>query len=276
MNTTSKKNILVVEDAGIDRDIVSLFLQEKYNVILAENGLVAEQILESGQSVALILLDIIMPVVDGFGFLEWIQGKKEYQDIPIVLSSFEATDENILKGLTLGIRDIIFKPYDWDDVINRVDSLIALADMRNTQIRQPQSDADKKLVCKTALIVDDSPLSRDILIETLPDSYNFMTAANGLEALDILRTHHQEIDLVFLDLIMPEMDGFEMMKAATRENLLADIPVIAVTMDESPAHHLQLLEVGVSEIIQKPFSPAILQSKLDNLLELHQRHQSHT
>lgn len=268
-----KKTILIVEDAGIDRDIVTLFLQEKYNIVSAENGLVAERILESGQQVSLILLDIVMPMVDGFGFLNWIQERPVYQHIPIVFTSLEATDENILKGLKMGIRDVIVKPYDWDEVTNRVDNLIALTEARVGHESQPRNT--HRPGCNTALIVDDSELNRDIIKVTLDGVYDFLEAGNGLEALELLRTRGDEICLVLLDLLMPEMDGYEMMKAANRENLVQYIPVVAVTTEESPTRHLQLLEAGVCEVVQKPFSPAIIQSRLDNLVELyHSRRQT--
>lgn len=266
MDGTIKKTVLIVEDAGIDRDIVALFLQEKYHVVSAENGLVAERILMSGQPISLILLDIIMPVVNGFAFLEWLQTKPEFQDIPVVFTSFEATDINILKGLKLGIRDVIFKPYDWDEVINRVDNLIALTESRQTRGKASEL---KHTGCNSILIVDDVELNRDILKETLRGSYDFLEAGNGFEALEILRTHGDKICLVLLDLLMPEMDGYEMMKRATEEELLDFIPVIAVTMEDSMTRHLQLLEVGVDEVIRKPFSPVIMQGRLNNLVELY-------
>ncbi|MBR5230457.1 MAG: response regulator, partial [Firmicutes bacterium] len=127
MNLTYKKTVLVVEDSGFDRDMLTLFLHEKYNVITAENGLIAEQILESGQEVSVILLDIAMPVINGFDFLTWIQSKSEYRHIPIVFTSIAATNENILKGLQMGVRDVIFKPYDWGRVERCVENLLTLA-----------------------------------------------------------------------------------------------------------------------------------------------------
>ena len=269
MENMLKKTILIVEDAGIDRDIVSLFLQEKYNIVSAENGLIAEQILMSGQHVALIMLDIIMPVVTGFDFLEWMQNKPEYRDIPVVFTSFEATDTNILKGLKLGVRDVIFKPYDWDEVVNRVDNLISLTESRRARGNDDSCEKGSETDCNTALIVDDFMLNRDILKETLRDTYAYLEAENGLEALEILRAHKDKICLVLLDVIMPEMDGYEMMKVASEENLLEHIPVIAVTSEDSPARHFQLLEAGVNEVVKKPFSPVVLEGRLDNLVELY-------
>lgn len=272
MDTILKKTILIVEDAGIDRDIISLFLQEKYNIVAAENGLAAERILESGQSVALILLDIIMPIVNGFEFLGWIQNHPEYQDIPIVFTSLEATEENILKGLKMGVCDIIFKPYDWDSVIHRVDNLIELFELRRLYPNQSPDTPAAADLRNTALIVDDSSLNREILKETLRGRYSFLEAENGVEALELLRSHNQELCLVLLDILMPKMDGYEMMKLASEEKLIEHIPVIAITSEGSLTRHLQLLEVGVCEVIQKPLSPAVMQGRLQNLVELYRHH----
>ena len=77
---------------------------------------------------SLILLDIIMPIVNGFDFLEWIQNRPKYQHIPIVFTSIAATNENILKGLRMGVRDVLFKPYDWGRVERCVENLLALVE----------------------------------------------------------------------------------------------------------------------------------------------------
>ena len=251
MTTLQQKTILIVEDSGLDRDILSLFLRGKYHIITAENGLVAEQILESGQEVSLILLDIIMPVANGFDFLEWVQSKPEHQHIPIVFTSLVPTDENVLKGLKLGVRDVLFKPYDWGRVGRCVENMLTLSEYQQN-CKHPRRAASEPGI---VLIVDDSQISRNLLKETLGSRYKVLEAVDGREALELLRVHGHEIRLVLLDIVMPKMDGREMMKTAAAEKLLEHIPVIAVTSEDDSNRYRNLLDLGVHDIVKKPFSP---------------------
>ena len=264
MGSDILKTVLIVEDSGIDRDLLKVAIERRYRVITAENGYVAETILESGQEISIILLDIIMPVVNGFDFLEWIQSKPQFQHIPIVFTSLAATDENILKGLKLGVRDVFVKPYDLGQVLRCIDNLLTLAEyQKNACVEEREEEIH------TILIVDDSLLSRSILKETLRGQYNFMEATNGLEALELLRSHNEEISLVLLDMIMPKMDGYEVMKIAMAEKLVENIPVVAVTSEEGQESYVRMLEMGVREVVKKPFSPLVVQGKFKNLIDLY-------
>ena len=270
MDKIRPKTVLIVEDSGIDRDLLKVAIQRKYNVITAENGFVAEKILESGQQISIILLDIIMPVVNGFEFLEWIQSRPEYRQIPIVFTSLAATDENILKGLKLGVRDVFVKPYDLGQVIRCIDNLLTLAEYQKNTKKEERITEE----VPTILIVDDSRLSRSILKETLRGQYQFMEAVNGIEALEILRSHKEEISLILLDMIMPKMDGYEVMKIAMREQLVENIPVVAVTSEEGRESYVRMLEMGIREVVKKPFSPLVVQGKFKNLIDLYRYGQS--
>lgn len=270
MNTNQQKTVMIVEDSGIDRDLLRVAIERKYNVITAENGFVAESILESGQEVSIILLDVIMPITNGFEFLEWIQEKPEFRHIPIVFTSLAATEENILKGLELGVRDVFVKPYDLGQVLRSIDNLVALAEYQKNSAQEDTIYQE----LPTVLIVDDSLLSRKILKETLRNQYQFLEATNGIEALEMLRLHKEKISLVLLDMIMPKMDGYEMMKIATAENLLENIPVVAVTASEGQESYVRMLEAGICEVVKKPFSPLLVQGKFKNLIDLY--HYGHT
>ena len=128
METNIQKTVMIVQGSGIDRDLLKMAIQKKYNVVIAENDLTAERILASEPEISIILLDTIMQTTNGFDFLEWIQSKQEYRHIPIVFTGLAGTDENILKGLTLGVRDVFVKPYDLGQVLRSIDNLLTLAE----------------------------------------------------------------------------------------------------------------------------------------------------
>lgn len=77
----------------------------------------------------------------------------------------------------------------------------------------------------TILIVDDSELNRTVLADILGDEYNFIEAENGARAIELLRTH-TDIDLILLDMVMPEMNGFDVLTAMNNNRQIEDIPVV--------------------------------------------------
>ena len=105
--------------------------------------------------------------------------------------------------------------------------------------------------------------------ETLRSQYKFIEAVDGVEAIEILRLRKDEIHLVLLDMIMPQMDGYQVMKVATEENLVENIPVVAVTSEEGEESYVRMLELGIREVVKKPFSPLVVQGKFKNLIDLY-------
>lgn len=141
MPYNKKRNVLVVEDDLINREILSSILSDNYNVIQAENGLVGLEILESGKyEFSLILLDIQMPVMNGYEFLEAIKQTPSFRGIPIIIAtSSNATDDEI-KCLENGASDFVSKPYNPDVILRRVGSMIRLREASSVIDRVEHDD----------------------------------------------------------------------------------------------------------------------------------------
>lgn len=124
------------------------------------------------------------------------------------------------------------------------------------------------------LVVDDVELNRAILAELFQDSYEVLEAENGCQALELLEAHHEDILIVLLDIIMPVMDGFEMLQNMAHCKWKEEIPVVLITSENSDDALLRGYELGVSDIINKPFNPNIVKRRVDNTIELclHRRH----
>ena len=124
------------------------------------------------------------------------------------------------------------------------------------------------------LVVDDVELNRAILAELFQDSYEVLEAENGCQALELLEAHHDDILIVLLDIIMPVMDGFEMLQNMAHRTWKEEIPVVLITSENSDNALLKGYELGVSDIINKPFNPNIVKRRVDNTIELylHKRH----
>lgn len=127
MSLGKKRTVLVVEDDLINREILSAILSDSYTVIQAENGKAGLEILESGdKEISLILLDIQMPVMNGYEFLDAVGQIPSFRSIPIIITtSSNATDDEI-KCLENGASDFVSKPYNPDIILRRVGSMIRL------------------------------------------------------------------------------------------------------------------------------------------------------
>lgn len=261
-----KKTILIIDDMELNRQILAMSLSEKYNTVEAENGLEAMKILAGRRGeISLILLDILMPVMDGFAFLKEIQEDACFKNIPVILVTSETYEDNVLRGVKEGVRDVIAKPFDPYFLCKRVDNLIELTESRVEKVK-PDIPVPQQRV--TALIVDDKSLNRMIIRAALDDTYDILEAPHGREALFLLENHKDEIGVVLLDIIMPIMDGIETMKEMRRRHFLEGRPVLAITAEESSEKIAQIKELGISEVIHKPFNPVIVKNRVDHLVEL--------
>ena len=117
-------SIMIVEDTEINRAILTNIFENDYKVIQAENGKEALEILYSGCNVDLILLDIIMPVMDGIEFMEIVKKDDRYSKIPIIVNTSQSEKENELRAFELGADDFIPKPYNPKILRRRVKNLI--------------------------------------------------------------------------------------------------------------------------------------------------------
>lgn len=122
-----KKKILVVDDLEINQTMLSDLLSSRYELISAYNGLEALQIVEEQYyDIAAILLDIVMPVMDGFEVLKQLKKKKKWSKIPVVVMTQNGDDQYELKALSLGASDFVSRPYIEEIVLHRVENLIKL------------------------------------------------------------------------------------------------------------------------------------------------------
>ncbi|MDD3336039.1 MAG: EAL domain-containing protein [Eubacteriales bacterium] len=123
---------------------------------------------------------------------------------------------------------------------------------------------------KTILIVDDQAINRTILKKLLCDEYEILEAEDGKVALRLLNQHSSSISAVLLDLIMPEMDGYAVLEAMSREAELSAIPVIVASQMDKSETEGKALQLGARDFIAKPYNPVVLRKRLANLIELYE------
>ena len=117
------------------------------------------------------------------------------------------------------------------------------------------------------LVVDDQEINRDALGITLEDDYDVIFACNGKEALEQIHAHEADLSIVLLDLMMPVMNGFEVLEHVQGDEQLKSIPIIVLTAEKSA--ELQALQMGAADFITKPFDmPEIILARLGRIIEL--------
>lgn len=119
------------------------------------------------------------------------------------------------------------------------------------------------------LIVDDIDLNREMLAVVLGDIYPIEEAADGAQAIDILKEQADDIAVILLDLIMPNVDGYAVLQFMRQEDMLERVPVIVISAESDTAVERQCLELGVSDFIRKPFDRATVRCRVKNIAELY-------
>lgn len=124
---------------------------------------------------------------------------------------------------------------------------------------------------KTILIVDDQEINRAILSKIFNKSYTLLEACNGEEALKIIKSDQQKIDIILLDISMPVLDGFGVLEYLKETDRLEHLPVIFITAEDSVVRIQRAYELGVSDVIAKPFHPDIVRRRVENVLALYMK-----
>jgi CheY-like chemotaxis protein/anti-sigma regulatory factor (Ser/Thr protein kinase) len=220
--------ILIIDDDATVRDVVGRFLErEGFSVAKADGGKEGLRLARELRPAA-VTLDIMMPDLDGWTVLAAIKGDPELVDLPVVLMTI--VDEKN-RGYALGATDYLVKPVDRQKLI----------DVLHAQC----GSAGRRL-----LMVDDDDFERRQMRTALEQQgWTVTEASDGREAL--ARLNEGQPDLIILDLMMPQMDGFEFLEEMRRKSQWHDIPVVVVTARDLTDADRSRLNGGVERIIQK-------------------------
>lgn len=119
------------------------------------------------------------------------------------------------------------------------------------------------------LIVDDSEMNREILSAILGDEFDILEAENGEECVSLIRKYGTDISLVLLDIVMPVMDGFEVLEFLNKYQWIDDIPVIMISSEDSAVSVKKAYEMGVSDYINRPFDAEVVHRRVFNTIKLY-------
>lgn len=117
------------------------------------------------------------------------------------------------------------------------------------------------------LVVDDMEINREMLKEMLSPYYSVETAENGSEAIDIIKGHTHEFAVILLDLFMPVMDGYGVLKYMQSEKLTDKIHVTVISSEQTDDIKQKCFDLGAADFISKPFNIPLLRERIKNVLE---------
>ena len=221
--------VLLIDDDPTVHDLVRRFLQkEGFHVVAAPSG---QEGLDLAHKLhpSIIVLDVMMPTMDGWSVLTRLKGDAELSKIPVVMLTMVNNRE---MGFSLGVDDYMLKPIDRADFV---------ATLRKYCNREESS---------TVLVVEDDLPTREILRMALErENLTVAEAGNGIEALGQLAVHRPA--LILLDLMMPEMDGFQFTREVRAHPEWRDIPIVVMTAKDITAEERARLDGKVSRILQK-------------------------
>ena len=224
----SLDQVLVIDDDGTVHDLLSRYLaKEGFSVVSAMTGQKGLELAREIRPIA-IILDVLMPVMDGWAVLKDLKGDPELCGIPVIMSTM-VDDRNL--GFALGAVDYIVKPVDRDLLISILDKLRSGGTGR-------------------VLVVEDDQTNREYLARMLRrEGWSVSEAKNGRVALDAMEKDVP--DVILLDLMMPVMDGFEFASELRKKKEWQGIPVVVVTAKDVTEDDRKRLNGGVEKILQK-------------------------
>ena len=112
-------------------------------------------------------------------------------------------------------------------------------------------------------------MNRAILCEMLKDDFEIIEATNGQECVSLIEQYGKEISLVLLDIVMPIMDGFEILMYMNRNHWIEDVPVIMISSEESENYIRKAFKFGVSDYISRPFDSKVVYQRVFNTIKLY-------
>ena len=245
-NNSLKNTILVIDDDPTIHNLLERFLNKKgFEVKTAKSGTEGVRLAKELQPQA-ITLDVMMPGMDGWSVLTALKANPETSDIPVIMMTM-VNDKNL--GYALGAAEYIIKPIDR----SKLEAVLSRF--------EPVSDS------KSILVVEDDPGIREMLCRQIRKAnWQVVEAENGKEALQKLKKHFPK--LIISDLMMPEMDGFELVHQLRQHEQWRNIPVIILTAKSITSEERQKLKVEVSQIFEKgSYNRSQLFEELDRLLD---------
>lgn len=267
VSADTRSRILIVDDVQENLHVLMSLLRNDYAIFAATSGEKALALARRQPQPDLILLDIRMPGMDGYSVLTALKIDPSTTDIPVIFvtSLDEPADE--ARGLALGVSDYIVKPVNPDLLKARVRNQLELKHYRKRPVMFDIAAHSDPAHPYSLLVVDDTPENIHELLEALKSDYRIMVATSGIQALEIVQSTTPP-DLVLLDILMPEMDGYEACRRIKTMPCARHIPILFVTAINATQDKVKGFDIGAADYITKPFDIEEVRARIRTHLEL--------
>lgn len=256
-------SILIADDNEEHRDILSRCLEKQgYTVETAENGQQALDMM-AVEDFDLLLLDIIMPVLDGYAVLKEMNADAKQKTLPVIVLTADTETSNVIRCIELGANDYLVKPFDMVVLRNRIVRALLNRRLREEVTGELDWQGDEP---PSILIVEDDDMSRDLLQKRVSRAgYDVVAVASGSAALEIVSK--QSFGLVLLDIMMPGMSGYEVLEYLNQNEYLMHMSVIMISALDDQETIERCLQAGAEDYITKPFNALVLKSRILSCLQ---------
>lgn len=286
--------LLLVEDELTNRELFRRRLERKgYAVVVAEDGLTAVALTKS-EKPDLVLMDLGLPDIDGWEATRRIKADPATAAIPVLVLSAHATSDAKERAFAAGCQDFETKPVNWEGLFRKIEEWLAkgneaapravaaataalpppatrvvpLPTGKHPALPAPDDGgkAAGAVPPKRILVVEDNDANRVMLCRRLnKHGYATAEAADGRQALDLVAK--QTFDLVLCDIMMPEVDGYEVLRELKADPDLKALPVIMISAVDEMASVVRCIEMGAEDYLQKPYDPVLLHARINACLD---------
>jgi len=250
----TRRKIMLVDDDQSSRRQGRAILKDFYEVYPLPSAHKLFEILEVFIP-DLILLDIQMPVVDGFKTIERLKSNDRYAQIPVIFLTAANDKDSVIRGSSLGAAGFVTKPFSAQDLHSHIEK--CLSSTGSIDLSENERNRDEKPVI---LAVDDAPDVLKAVHSMLRDSYKVYTLPKPEKLKDFLQKTTP--DLFLIDYKMPELSGFDLIPVIREYPEHYDTPIIFMTSEGTVDHLTVAVDLGVSDFIVKPVDMAVLREKV--------------
>jgi CheY-like chemotaxis protein len=271
---------LVVDDLELMRAVTVNQLRalgcEKIKV--ARNGVMALEILRASK-IDVVLCDWNMPVMSGLDLLKTIRADSTLAAIPFLMITAEAERQRIEEVIHAGVSGLLVKPYNAGNLRSRLEKVlldsqrpvarapsVKLAPSATAKPQVRRRSTDEPLAPSCILVVDGQPVTLKLFEQLFKDEFQVLTANSGPAALDICRRNPMP-DLLLMDVKVPGMDGFDVVRQLHTRAETAQIPVIFVTDEENEEAKVKGMELGAVDFVLKSSDPKVLLARVRNFIK---------
>ena len=265
-------SLLIVDDDASAIQVMSRMLAQYPDQRFATSGEAALRLARESTP-DLILMDVDMPGMTGLDVFEAMKADPVLARVPVIFATSHDASALEVAALRKGAADFVTKPFIAVQLAARVRAHLRAKSMVEELKRDSlaSSAAARTLSTQTPriLIVDDDTASIHILRHTLAAMGDLAFAKSGEEALQLARRIVP--DLILLDAHMPGIDGFDVCRSLKAELTFRHVPIAFVTRFSDPRYEMRALDLGAADFIAKPYTGAVLQARVRNLLDLKRR-----